>query len=312
MNKDSRIYVAGHRGLVGSAVVRQLRAQGYNNILTRTREELNLLSAWKTMQFFQSERPEYVFDCAAKVGGIMAHIKAPSEFMWENLSIQNNLIMAAKVSRVQKFLFLGSACAYPKLEGSDGEAIKESSLLTGPLEPSNQNYAIAKIAGIKLCESLHAEGHDFISVMPTNLYGSGDNYNLETSHVLPGMIHRIHLAMIHGEADVMLWGTGNPVREFLYSDDLARACIRLMERPRNDDGLINITSGCPVRLTVLADLVATAVGYTGEIQWDPSKPDGTPCRILDGLKMRKLGWQPTVHLVDGIAAVYRDFLGKQL
>ena len=307
MNKDSKIFVAGHRGLVGSALCRVLRAQGFDNIVTVTRGDIDLTDPVATKWFFSSHLPEYVFLAAAKVGGIVAHTMRPVEFMLENLRIQDNVISNAHQYGVKKLLFLGSACAYPKFAENP---IRESSLLTGVLEPSNECYALAKICGLRLCQAYRAEyGCDFISAMPTNLYGPGDNYDLTTSHVIPGMIRKIHNAKVDG-TDVTLWGTGTPTREFLYSDDLAEACLRLMYEYRGEQ-TVNVTSGSPVMLGTLAGLIAEVVGFTGAIHWDVSKPDGTPDRRLDGSVLHGLGWCAETPLQEGLKAAYQDFLCRQ-
>lgn len=303
MNKDSKIFVAGHRGLVGSALCRVLRAEGYTNIITVGRGDVDLTDPVAVRWFFSSYLPEYVFLAAAKVGGIVGNSDAPVEFMLENLRIQDNVISNSKNYGVKKLLFLGSACAYPKLAETP---IQESSLLTGMLEPSNECYALAKICGIKLCRAYRKQYDcDFISAMPTNLYGIGDHYDLRTSHVIPGMIRRMHEAKSVGVVE--LWGSGRPIREFLFADDLARACIVLMQKYSGVLS-VNITSGIPITLQHLSEYVAQAVGFTGKTQWDTSRPDGTPNRQLDDTILSNLGWQPEVELPDGLKLAYDDFL----
>lgn len=305
MKTNSKIFVAGHRGLVGSALCDELKEQGYKNIVTATRKEVNLLFQDEVEKFFRHERPDYVFLAAAKVGGIVAHTLKPVDFLYENLRIQENVINAAFQTGVDKLLFLGSACAYPKYAPCP---IREEYLLEGPLEPTNRGYALAKIAGIELCKAFRAQyGCNFISCMPTNLYGPGDNYNLNTSHVLPGMLHRMHNAKKAGSKQVELWGTGKPTREFLYSRDLANACIFLMNNYDSGD-LINVGFGESIPLTWVAGLVQEIVGYTGEIFWDHSKPDGTPQRQLDCWKLFGMGWRPRVGLPAGVKLAYDDFL----
>ena len=307
MNKDSKIFVAGHRGLVGSALCRVLRAQGYVNLVTATRGDVDLSDPVAVKWFFSSHLPEYVFLAAAKVGGIIANTHNSVEFMLENLRIQDNVISNAKDYGVKKLLFLGSACAYPKLAPNP---IREEYLLTGALEPSNECYAIAKITGIKLCDAYRAQyGCDFISSMPTNLYGVGDHYDLQNSHVIPGMIRRMREATVAG-SEVELWGTGFPVREFLYADDLAEACIRLM-REYSSAGPVNITSGEPMALWKLAEEISRVVGFKGNIRWDQTKPNGTPERILCGTKMMSMGWCAETPLNIGLGLAYRDFLCRQ-
>lgn len=305
MHLESKIFVAGHRGLVGSALCCMLKLAGYQNVVTRTRKEVDLLQADAVDAFFHKERPEYVFLAAAKVGGIMAHVEKPASFIFENLQIQNNVINAAFQTNVTKLLFLGSACAYPKHAPTP---IKEEYLLNGILEPSNEGYALAKIAGIKMCQGFRKQfGRNFISCMPTNLYGPGDNFNLETSHVLPGMIHRMHNAKKAGADEVTLWGTGRPTREFLFSHDLANACIFLMHN-YNGGEAINVGCGESISLAELSLKVAKHVGFGGKINWDHSKPDGTPHRRLDCSKLFEMGWRPTWSLDDGISHSYNNFL----
>ncbi len=307
MNQDARIYIAGHRGLVGSALWRELQRQGFKNLLGKTRRELNLLDAAAVQQFFAAERPEYVFVAAAKVGGILANQSQPAEFLLENLQIQNNLIENARRAGVAKLLFLGSSCIYPKLAP---QPIKEEYLLSGPLEPTNEWYAIAKIAGLKLCQAFRLQyGCDFISAMPTNLYGPNDNYDLQSSHVLPALLRKFHEAKISRAPSVTCWGTGAPRREFLHADDLAAACVFLM---RNYSGelCINIGFGSDLTIRELAELVKKVTGFQGEIVWDTSKPDGTPRKLLDSSRLFALGWKPKIDLSTGLGLAYRDFLAS--
>ncbi len=305
MDIHSKIYVAGHKGLVGSALCRLLNALGYPSVVGRTRQELDLLNAAAVDRFFDEERPEYVFVAAAKVGGIEANRSRPAEFLYENHQLQNHLIHASQRYGVKKLLFLGSSCIYPRLSP---QPIPESALLSGPLEETNQWYAIAKIAGIKLCQAYRRQyGSDFVSAMPTNLYGPGDNYDLQGSHVLPALIRRFHEAKQRGDSRVVLWGTGTPRREFLHSDDLARACIFLMEH-YSDEPILNIGSGQEVTIAELAELVRKVVGFVGEVEWDHSKPDGTPRKLLDSSKIRELGWKPEIGLEEGIRRVYGEYI----
>jgi GDP-L-fucose synthase len=305
VNEASCIYVAGHRGLVGSAIWRELQRQGCRNLVGRSRQELNLLDETAVRQFFTESRPEYVFIAAAKVGGILANDQQPADFLYENLQIQNHLIHGAWQAGVKKLLFLGSSCIYPK---HAPQPIREDSLLTGPLEPTNEWYAIAKIAGIKLCQALRRQhGCDFISAMPTNLYGPNDNYDLQTSHVLPALIRKFHEAKLAGAPSVTCWGTGAPLREFLHADDLARACVFLMQH-YSEEQLINVGSGSDLSIRALAELVKAVVGYAGEITWDTSKPDGTPRKLMDSTRLFALGWRPQITLEEGIRQAYADFL----
>lgn len=300
-----RIFVAGHRGLVGSAIVRALEAGAGWEVVTRTRGQLDLLDGPAVRAFYEATRPTHVVVAAAKVGGIKANNDFPVDFLLDNLKIQNNLIESAHAAGVEKLLFLGSSCIYPKFAA---QPIKEESLLTGLLEPTNEPYAIAKIAGIKLCQAYRRQhGADFISAMPTNMYGPFDNFDLETSHVLPAMIHKFHLAKTEGRPVMTLWGTGAPRREFLHSSDLADACLMLLESYSSDQ-IINVGSGTDVTIKELAGLVREAVGYEGEIEWDSTQPDGTPRKLMDGTRIRELGWQPKVSLPAGIAAAYAWFL----
>ncbi len=307
MNKNSKIFVAGHRGMAGSGIVRSLKEKGYQNLLLRTRAELNLLDRGAVNAFFETERPGIVVDTAARVGGIVANSEKPVEFLVENLTIQNNVICAAAEHGVEKLLFLGSSCIYPKLAP---QPIPESALLTGPLEPTNDAYALAKIAGIKLCQAYAKEyGKNFISAMPTNLYGPNDNFDLRTSHVLPALIRKVHEAKAGGVAEVPVWGSGNPRREFLHVDDLADACVFLLESYDSPE-IINIGCGEDVTIRDLAETVCEVVGYTGGLVFDPSKPDGTPRKLLDMQKLSGLGWKPKISLRVGIRNAYEWFLGS--
>lgn len=305
MDRAAKIYVAGHRGLVGSAIWRELEKEGFSNLLGRTRGELDLLDQSRVRSFFQEERPEYVFLAAAKVGGILANDSHPARFLYENLRIQNNVIHSAWESGVKKLLFLGSSCIYPKFAP---QPMKESHLLTGPLEPTNEWYAIAKIAGLKMCQAYRREhGCNFISALPANMYGPNDNFDLENSHVIPAMIRKFHEAKESGAQQVVCWGTGSPRREFLYSEDLARACLFLMEN-YDGEGFVNAGYGSDLSIKDLARLVRKATGYSGEIQWDASKPDGTPRKLLDCSVLENLGWRPQVDLETGLKLAYEAFL----
>jgi GDP-L-fucose synthase len=302
---DAKIFVAGHRGLVGSALVRRLAAGGYTRVVTRTRDALDLESSAAVSRFFEDERPDYVFLAAAKVGGILANSTHPADFLRANLAIQLNVVEAARRSGVARMMFLGSSCIYPKLAP---QPIKEEYLLTGPLEPTNEAYAIAKIAGIKLCESYNRQyGTRYVSTMPTNLYGPGDNFDLSGSHVLPALIRKFHEAKLAAAPSVTVWGSGTPRREFLHVDDMADACVYLMERY---DGTEMVNVGCGEDLTIaeLAELVRAAVGYEGEVVYDPSKPDGTPRKLLDVSRLAALGWKARVGLREGIAETYAWYL----
>lgn len=304
MTHDSKIFVAGHRGLAGSAICRALRDQGYLNLLTRTRAELDLLNAEAVLNFLQSERPTHVFVAAAKVGGIWANNTQPASFLWENLQIQSNLIHGAWQAGVRKLLFLGSSCIYPKLAP---QPLKEEYLLTGALEPTNEWYAIAKIAGIKMCQAYRRQhGCDFISAMPTNLYGPNDNYDPQGSHVLPALIRKFHEAKLRGDPEVVCWGTGSPLREFLHADDLARALVFLMQH-YSEEPFINVGSGSELTIRNLATTVQHVVGFSGSVAWDTSKPDGTPRKLMDSGRLFQLGWRPQIALRDGIAMAYADF-----
>ncbi len=305
MNRESKIFVAGHRGLVGSGLVRTLRDAGFDNLVMQSHDELELEDQAAVREFFESERPAYVFLAAAKVGGIMANQTYPADFIRSNLIIQLNVIEAAYRTNVKKLMFLGSSCIYPKLAP---QPIPESALLTGPLEPTNEPYAVAKIAGIKLCESYNRQfGTNFVSVMPTNLYGPGDNFDLQNSHVLPAMIRRFHEAKEGGDAEVVLWGTGKPKREFLHVDDMTRACVCVMERWVGSD-IVNIGCGEDISIAALAELVRSAVGFEGRIVFDASKPDGTPRKLLDVTKLKSLGWAPTIPLEEGVRQTYAWYL----
>lgn len=307
MEKDSRIYVAGHRGMVGSAIVRELERQGYRNIVTRTHSELDLTRQEQVECFFASERPEYVFLAAAKVGGIIANRNAPADFMYENMMLEMNVIHSAWKNGCRKLEFLGSSCIYPRLAP---QPMPESCLLTSELEKTNEAYALAKISGLKYCSYLNRQyGADFISVMPTNLYGPNDNYHPEHSHVLPALIRRFHEAKIAGLKEVVCWGDGSPLREFLYVDDLADLCVFLMNNYSGDE-TVNAGTGKEITIKALAELVAKAVGYEGSILWDTSKPNGTPRKLLDVSKAASLGWSYRTELEDGIRLAYEDFLGN--
>jgi GDP-L-fucose synthase len=305
MKPNDAIYVAGHRGMVGSAIVRLLRARGFTNLHLRTRAEMDLCDPAAVSDFYKKDRPDYVFFAAARVGGIMANSTLPVEFLSENLQIQLNLINGAYANKVKKLLFLGSSCIYPKLAP---QPIPEDSLLTGSLEPTNEAYALAKICGIRLCQAYHREyGANFISAMPTNLYGPEDNFDLETSHVLPAMIHKFHLAKQKAQASVTLWGTGNVYREFLHVDDLAQACLFLMENYDSPE-LVNVGCGQDTTIREVAELVGKTVGFPGKIEWDTTKPDGTPRKLLDVSKLNKLGWKASTPLEEGLRATYKWWL----
>ena len=305
MEKDAKIYVAGHRGMVGSAIVRELLKQGYENIVTRTHRELDLRRQDDVERFFEREKPEYVFLAAAKVGGIMANREAPADFMYDNMMLEMNVIRAAWQSGCRKLEFLGSSCIYPRMAP---QPMPENCLLTSALEETNEAYALAKISGLKYCEYLNRQcGADYISVMPTNLYGPGDNYHPTRSHVLPALIRRFHEAKESGAESVVCWGDGTPLREFLYVDDLAELCVFLMNRYSGDE-TVNAGTGKEIRIKDLAELVAEVVGYGGEIRWDASKPNGTPRKLLDVSKAGKLGWHYRTELEEGIRLSYEDFL----
>ncbi|MFM1820958.1 MAG: hypothetical protein RLZZ402_1317 [Bacteroidota bacterium] len=305
LDKQAKIYVAGHRGMVGSAIVRKLQNEGYTNLVLKTSAELDLRDQVKVADFFAAEKPDYVFLAAAKVGGIVANNTYRADFLYENLAIQNNIIHSSFVNKVKKLQFLGSSCIYPKLAP---QPLKESYLLSGYLEETNEPYAIAKIAGIKMCEAYRAQyGCDFISVMPTNLYGPNDNYDLENSHVLPAMIRKFQEAKERGDTSLTLWGSGSPMREFLHADDLAEACVYLMET-YSDAELVNIGTGIDVTIKELAETVKEIVGFTGTIDWDRTRPDGTPRKLMDVSKLHSLGWKHKIELKEGISLAYQDFL----
>jgi len=318
---NQKIYIAGHRGMVGSAIVRNLAAKGYSNIVTRTHAELDLTNQAAVRLFFEQEKPDQVYLAAAKVGGIHANNTLPAQFIYENLMIQNNLIHQGFVSGVRKLLFLGSSCIYPKLAA---QPMNEDALLTGKLEPTNEPYAIAKIAGIKMCESYNRQygqshGIDYRSVMPTNLYGPGDNYHTENSHVIPALIRRFHEAKVSNASEVLIWGTGTPKREFLYVDDMAAASVfvMLLDKDTYDSQTqpmqshINVGFGLDITIAELAHIVSSAIGYVGKITFDPSKPDGAPRKWMDSSKLNQLGWRPAVTLEEGLVLAYANFL-KQL
>lgn len=319
MNKDSKIYVAGHRGLVGSALLRQLAAKGYQNIVTRTHSELDLTNNQAVADFFQTEKPEYVFLAAAKVGGIHANNTYPAEFIYENLAIQTNVIHQSYLAGVKRLLFLGSSCIYPR---DCPQPIKEEYLLTSELEPTNRPYALAKIVGIEMCWSYNRQyGTQYLAVMPTNLYGAGDNYHLENSHVIPALIRKFHEAKINNQPTVTIWGTGTPRREFLYSDDMADACLHLVNLPdkqfkpllaldRNDGlpPLVNIGTGQDITIKELAELIGSVVGYSGKLEFDSTKPDGTMRKLMDVGFINSLGWQASTKFVEGLKFAYQNYL----
>ena len=308
MTTDSSIFVAGHRGMVGSALVRLLQARGFRNLLLRTRAELDLCDARAVSAFYEKNRPDYVIVAAAKVGGIWVNAQQPVEFLGENLRIELNLIEGAYASKVKKLLFLGSSCIYPKFAD---QPLREEALLTGSLEPTNEAYALAKICGIKLCQAYAKEyGANFISAMPTNLYGPEDNFDLETSHVLPALIHKFHLAREKSQEAVTLWGTGSAFREFLHVDDLAEACLFLMENEKAPD-LINVGCGRDLAIRNLADRIKQIVGFEGRIEWDATKPDGTPRKLLDVSRLTQLGWQAKISLEDGLRRTYQWWLDQR-
>jgi GDP-L-fucose synthase len=308
MNKNSKIYVAGHLGLVGSAIMRKLKTEGYNNIIVRTRHELDLTDQSKVKEFFNKEKPEYVFLGAAKVGGIMANKNYPAEFIYSNLVVATNVVDASYKNNVKKLIFLGSSCIYPKLAP---QPIKEEYLLSSPLELSNEAYAIAKIAGLKLCQYYNQQyGTNYIAVMPTNLYGPNDNFNLNDSHVLPAMIRKFHEAKVNNKATITLWGSGQAKREFLHVDDLADALLFLM-KSYNGKEIINIGTGSDLSIKELANTIKQIVDFTGEINWDKTKPDGTPRKLLDVSKLEELGWRPQITLEKGLKTTYEWFLNNQ-
>jgi GDP-L-fucose synthase len=305
VKQGDRVFVAGHRGLVGSALVRRLQADGFDRLILRSRDELDLTDRQAVRAFFEDERPEYVFVAAAKVGGILANDTFPADFIRDNLAIELALIEAAHRARVRRLLFLGSSCIYPK---HAPQPLKEESLLTGPLEPTNEWYAVAKIAGVKLCQAYRRQhGDDFFSVLPTNLYGPGDNFDLRTSHVIPALIRKMHEAKEEAAAEVVVWGSGAPRREFLHVDDLADACVHLMRQPLDND-LINVGVGRDLTIAELVDLIRSIVGFEGRIVYDRSKPDGTPRKLLDVGRLAQTGWSPRIALREGIASTYRWYV----
>lgn len=304
MNKTDKIYVAGHRGMVGSALVRKLKKEGFENLVLRTSAELDLRNQQAVQEFMNEEKPDYVFVAAAKVGGILANNVYRADFIYDNIMMQSNIIHESWVNGVKKLMFLGSSCIYPKMAP---QPLKEEYLLTGLLEHTNEPYAIAKIAGIKMCDAYRAQyGCNFISVMPTNLYGPNDNFSLETSHVLPALIRKIHEAKLNNQPSVVMWGTGTPKREFLHADDLADACFFLMQT-YNDEGFVNIGVGDDIAIKDLALLIKNVVGYNGDIEHDLSKPDGTPRKLMDVQKLNGLGWKAKIGLQEGIERVYKEF-----
>ena len=307
ITRDARIYVAGHRGMVGSAIWRELQQRGYTDLLGRTHVELDLLDGAAVRAFYARVKPKYVIDAAARVGGILANDQHPAEFLYQNLQIQNNLIHEAHKAGVRKLLFLGSSCIYPRLAP---QPMKEEYLLTGPLEPTNEWYAIAKIAGIKLCQAYRRQyGCDFISVMPTNIYGPNDNYDLQASHVLPALIRKFHEAKAASAPTVTCWGTGSALRDFLYADDLARACVFLLEK-YSEEQFINIGAGKEVSVRELTETIQRVVGFAGAIVWDTTKPDGMPRKLMDSSRLLALGWRPQVDLETGVRLAYQDYLKR--
>ncbi|MEI6311543.1 MAG: GDP-L-fucose synthase [Bacteroidota bacterium] len=309
MEKQAKIYIAGHNGMVGSAIHRKLLADGYTQFVMRSSQELDLKNQAAVFEFFAKEKPEYVFLAAAKVGGIVANNTFRAEFIYDNISMQNNIIHAAYINHVKKLMFLGSSCIYPKLAP---QPMCEDALLTGLLEPTNEPYAIAKISGIKMCEAYRDQyACNFISVMPTNLYGTNDNYNLQDSHVLPALIRKFHEAKINGNPSVEIWGTGSPKREFLHADDLADACVFLMNN-YNDKPFINIGSGEDISIKDVALLIKDIVGYTGNLVFDSTKPDGTPRKLMDVTRLHKLGWMHKIKLEEGLKLAYQDFLNGRV
>lgn len=308
MDKAAKIYVAGHRGMVGSAIVRALQARGYHNLVMRSSKELDLRNQSAVNDFFNKEKPSYVFLAAAKVGGILANNTYRASFIYDNLAIELNVIHAAHVHNVKKLLFLGSSCIYPKMSP---QPLQETYLLTGVLEPTNEPYAIAKIAGIKLCDAYRSQyGDHFISAMPTNLYGPNDNYDLQNSHVLPALLRKFHQAKEQKLPAVTIWGTGTPLREFLHVDDLADACLFLMEN-YDEEGCINVGTGTDISITELAKMIKEIVGYRGNLDFDTSKPDGTPRKLMDVSKLKDLGWQYSIPLQEGIKKVYASYLSQE-
>lgn len=307
MNKHDKVYIAGHGGMAGSAILKKLQSEGFANFALKTSTELDLRNQADVNSFFENEKPAFVFMAAAKVGGILANNIYRAEFLYDNIMIQNNIIHAAYKNNVSKLLFLGSSCIYPKLAP---QPLKEEYLLSGELEPTNEPYAIAKITGIKMCDAYRSQyGCNFISVMPTNLYGSNDNYDLNNSHVLPAFIRKFHEAKIKSDPEVIIWGSGKPRREFLHADDLAEACFFLMNK-YDESGFINIGNGEDIEINELAILIKNIIGYTGNIKHDSSKPDGTPRKLLDVTKLKKMGWFPKIGLEEGIRKAYKDFLSK--
>lgn len=303
MNKEDKIFVAGHRGMVGSAIVRKLESSGFANLVLRTSSELDLRDAVAVRSFFQTEKPQYVFLAAAKVGGIVANNTFRAEFLYDNLMIQNNVIHESYQASVAKLLFLGSSCIYPRLAP---QPLKEEYLLTGLLEPTNEPYAIAKIAGIKMCDAYRSQyGCHFISAMPTNLYGPNDNYDLQTSHVIPALLRKFHDARVKGSPEVVVWGTGTPLREFMHVDDLAEACLFLMQQ-FDEPGFVNVGTGAELSIKDLAHLVAKLTGYHGKIVFDTTKPDGTPRKLMDESRLRSLGWSPRIDLESGLKRTVRE------
>lgn len=306
MNKKDKIYIAGHKGLVGSATVRALKKKGYNNLILKNRKELNLLDQKKVLSFFEKEKPDYVFLAAAKVGGIMANSTFPADFIYENLVIETNIIHSSYLNNVKKLIFLGSSCIYPK---NCPQAIKEEYLLTSSLEKSNEAYAVSKIAGLKLCEYYNKQYNtNFISVMPTNLYGPNDNFDLTSSHVLPAMIRKFHEAKLNNDKEIMLWGSGNPKREFLHVDDLANSLILIIAKANGNDGIINIGCGNDLSIKKLANKIKIITNYKGVIIWDKTKPDGTPRKLLNIEKLNKLGFKQKIDLDSGIKSTYQWYL----
>jgi GDP-L-fucose synthase len=309
MEKSSKIYIAGHRGMVGSAIYRKLQSEGFTNLLTKTSSELDLRNQQAVADFFSKEQPDYVFLAAAKVGGIIANSTYKADFLYENLAIQNNVIHNSYLNKVKKLMFLGSSCIYPKLAP---QPLKEDYLLTGLLEETNEPYAIAKIAGIKMCDAYRAQyGCNFISVMPTNLYGYNDNYHPQNSHVLPALIRKFHEAKSEGKPEVTIWGSGSPRREFLFADDLANACFYLMQN-YNEANLINVGTGHDVTIKELALVIKGIIGFEGELVFDSTKPDGTPRKLMDVSKLHAQGWKHTIELEEGIKLAYNDFLKKNV
>lgn len=312
MDRESKIYLAGHRGLVGSALKRKLESEGYTNLIFRTHRELDLTNQQDVKEFFEKEKPEYVFLAAAKVGGILANSMYPAEFIYENLMIESNVIHASYKYGVKKLLFLGSSCIYPKLAL---QPLREEYLLTGPLEETNEAYAVAKIAGIRLCKHYNQQfGANFISVMPTNLYGPNDNFNLETSHVMPALIRKFHEAKVNNESEVVVWGTGKPRREFMHVDDMASACVYLMENFNFSEigEFVNIGVGEDITISELVEIIKEIVEFKGSIKYDTSKPDGTPRKLMDVSRLRELGWNAKISLKDGIKETYKCYLQSKL